>query len=445
MKYLLLLFLPSLAYAEANLPLTTFKTVPFHNSFYVTSDANSEEHLSINLGAFYIYENRPLRVVEKGSLDTVTDLIKSRHNLDLMVSLGLFNRIDLGAVLPFTMHQHSLGQNFLGRKQDTVYSGGLGDLRLYSKVRFFTKSWFSMGALLGVALPTSDDALLREKKGTWINPSLLFSARTSYVDVSLNAGYRFRVSDETFHMGPSFVLQSITVDDEFTASLGAKGHVWKNKLDLVGDFFLSVQTKETGREEVPAELVGGLRVYLPFNMVANLGGGAALTRGAGSARFRTFVGLSWSPPPKKVVTHEVTETVTTIVVEKEVESKKVCPTIPRVERDYVAIPPVFFTTNSVTILPRSIPLLKMAVNIINRNPWIKKVVLEGHADSRGKVKYNQKLSERRARAVFKYLTSNGVDEKRLQFVGFGEDKPSVPNKNKSGMTQNRRVEFELNR
>lgn len=64
----------------------------------------------------------------------------------------------------------------------------------------------------------------------------------------------------------------------------------------------------------------------------------------------------------------------------------------------------------------------------------------GHTDSIGTDAYNQKLSERRARAVFNYLVDNGIDQARLKTHGFGENMPVAPNTTPEGRQKNRRVE-----
>ncbi len=67
-------------------------------------------------------------------------------------------------------------------------------------------------------------------------------------------------------------------------------------------------------------------------------------------------------------------------------------------------------------------------------------VIEGHTDSKGTVKYNQKLSERRAKAVMKNLVDEfGISAKRLSSKGFGESKPIADNATDEGRQKNRRV------
>jgi OOP family OmpA-OmpF porin len=83
--------------------------------------------------------------------------------------------------------------------------------------------------------------------------------------------------------------------------------------------------------------------------------------------------------------------------------------------------------------------------VFDQNPDLQ-VTVEGHTDSTGSDAYNQKLSERRAKAVVRYLEQNvGVDPSRLSAVGYGESKPVASNDTAEGRAKNRRVEFTPNR
>lgn len=76
--------------------------------------------------------------------------------------------------------------------------------------------------------------------------------------------------------------------------------------------------------------------------------------------------------------------------------------------------------------------------------------IEGHADGKGDAAYNQKLSERRAEAIRKWLENEGV-KTRLSSRGWGKTKPVAPNvrpdgtDDPQGRQKNRRVEITLNR
>ncbi len=67
--------------------------------------------------------------------------------------------------------------------------------------------------------------------------------------------------------------------------------------------------------------------------------------------------------------------------------------------------------------------------------------IEGHTDNVGSRSYNKALSERRAQAVVAYLASRfGLDKKRLQPVGMGEDGPLVATPPQTPEPRNRRVQ-----
>jgi peptidoglycan-associated lipoprotein len=78
--------------------------------------------------------------------------------------------------------------------------------------------------------------------------------------------------------------------------------------------------------------------------------------------------------------------------------------------------------------------------------WMKrwgstKVLVEGHADSRGTNEYNLALAERRADAVRDYLVSLGIPADRLTIVSKGEEQPFCREETESCWHQNRRGHF----
>lgn len=71
------------------------------------------------------------------------------------------------------------------------------------------------------------------------------------------------------------------------------------------------------------------------------------------------------------------------------------------------------------------------------------VLLEGHTDNTGSDDYNMGLSERRAEAVARFLSANGVNGDRFTVVGYGESQPIASNEDSSGRAMNRRVEVAI--
>lgn len=71
----------------------------------------------------------------------------------------------------------------------------------------------------------------------------------------------------------------------------------------------------------------------------------------------------------------------------------------------------------------------------------KEVLIVGHTDNTGTIEYNQKLSEKRALACKKYLSTLGLDNNKIRIEGRGELFPIGDNSTKEGKTQNRRIEI----
>jgi outer membrane protein OmpA-like peptidoglycan-associated protein len=69
------------------------------------------------------------------------------------------------------------------------------------------------------------------------------------------------------------------------------------------------------------------------------------------------------------------------------------------------------------------------------------VNVNGYCDAIGTVRYNLKLSERRANAVVRYLSDHGVAEGRMSPHGYGKTNFVATNKTAEGRAQNRRVEL----
>jgi OOP family OmpA-OmpF porin len=102
---------------------------------------------------------------------------------------------------------------------------------------------------------------------------------------------------------------------------------------------------------------------------------------------------------------------------------------------------VVFRTGSDELDPVSEPVLEVVLDYLAAKPEITLLRIEGHTDSDGSAPSNQVLSEKRALAVARWLTSAGVDCRRLIAVGFGQTKPVAPNDTPENKAQNRRVAF----
>lgn len=100
-----------------------------------------------------------------------------------------------------------------------------------------------------------------------------------------------------------------------------------------------------------------------------------------------------------------------------------------------------FATNSADLQPQALVLLaEIKRTMIDAHPGAR-ISVDGHTDDVGSDTDNQALSERRARSVVAWLTSNGVAASRITATGHGEAQPKVPNTSDRNRAQNRRIEI----
>jgi outer membrane protein OmpA-like peptidoglycan-associated protein len=107
----------------------------------------------------------------------------------------------------------------------------------------------------------------------------------------------------------------------------------------------------------------------------------------------------------------------------------------------IAIYGIYFDFDKADVKPESEPALKEIANFLKKNPDLD-IFVVGHTDNKGKFEYNIDLSERRADAVVKELTTKyGINSGRITPEGVGSLSPVVTNETEEGRKLNRRVEL----
>lgn len=165
---------------------------------------------------------------------------------------------------------------------------------------------------------------------------------------------------------------------------------------------------------------------------------AALTNVNGTDRQNTVVnfGISFTWPESKK---------TAPVVAKRVESR------PRPQVEEVAdvkislkFARVGFQTDAYQLDEQGKARLTKLGKVLATYPQLfERVKISGHTDSRGGKEYNQKLSQDRADSVLKVFVEAGVDEKKMQSVGYGLSRPLDTRENEEAWEKNRRTEIEF--
>ena len=88
---------------------------------------------------------------------------------------------------------------------------------------------------------------------------------------------------------------------------------------------------------------------------------------------------------------------------------------------------VFYEFDKATLTEDSREALDRLSTLLKENPHVT-IELSAHCDYRGNDDYNERLSQRRAESVVKYLTEHGIEAARLEAKGYGEKQPKTVTK-----------------
>jgi outer membrane protein OmpA-like peptidoglycan-associated protein len=125
-------------------------------------------------------------------------------------------------------------------------------------------------------------------------------------------------------------------------------------------------------------------------------------------------------------------------------ANKGCPVIEveEVEILKTAFDALEFAFGKDIILDVSKPSLIELAGVLKKKPtW--KLEITGHTDDVGDDQANLVLSKKRAEAIRKFLSQEGIEPTRLIVLFFGEMKPIADNTTKEGRQKNRRVEMKI--
>src|SRR5581483_8444167 len=97
---------------------------------------------------------------------------------------------------------------------------------------------------------------------------------------------------------------------------------------------------------------------------------------------------------------------------------------------------IYFDTDQSVLTPEARETLDRQVQWLQQYPQIS-VWVAGNCDERGTEEYNIALGQRRANADRDYLTSRGIDARRIQTISYGKDRPVDPSSTQEAWAHNR--------
>ena len=288
---------PASAQPTANVPsqgidVQQYKPGPGLRDVLGVHSSQVGRHLDWNLGLSVNYAKDPLNFINPRTDKFLYELVKNQFTFDLMGSLALFDRFELGVAVPLTSQSSGSELSVAPLLSGGVHATGVGDLRLVPKAHLLsTDGGLHLGVVVPVLLPTSGGKGFLGRSGVAAFPRVLGEWTSKEgVRVLANVG---------LNLQPQEQLYNLNVGNEFAYGLATEvpfklgQHRLAAEATLVGALGLT----QTHTEESPLELLGAMKYRFSDALAAHVGAGPGLTRGYGTPGFRLFAGVIWTEAP----------------------------------------------------------------------------------------------------------------------------------------------------
>lgn len=110
--------------------------------------------------------------------------------------------------------------------------------------------------------------------------------------------------------------------------------------------------------------------------------------------------------------------------------------------DVVRLEKVYFEANQYELKPESYSFLQPLYEFLKNNPDVV-VEVGGHTNNVPGDAFAEELSTNRAKVVAEWLVSQGINESRVKYKGYGKKYPIEPNYTPEGRQKNQRVEIKI--
>ena len=433
----LILLIPALAWGQ-EIQSETYKPRPAQeHAILDVSGSGVLGHMEPSLALDLHFADDSVQTVDPDTGNIQARAVSSRLKGSYRLSLGLLDKLQVGAALPLVLYQKGEASSQLGTS--SYSSAALSDLWLSAKLQVLEhEENDGLGlALRGdVSAPTGTKDSFNSSGKVRGGPTAVMDFKRGHTRVAANVGYDARASTTTLNYAQRNALQ-----------YGLAGEVpLGDEVSVVSSLTGSLSLKASDFSNAPAEALGGVRFYLSDDVILQAGGGAGITGGVGTPDWRGLVSVDFHPTKqeksRKPAPRPTAKPKPKPKPEKKAEPKENEPTVKK--RKIVLKHRVHFDTDKAALKPTGKAKLKEVADILKKYPQLTEIRVGGHTDSRASDEYNRRLSIRRAIAVETFLMKQGIDKHRLKLVGYGESRPIAPNDHpQKGMAENRRAEFRI--
>jgi cysteine-rich repeat protein len=244
------------------------------------------------VGLWLHYDHQPLTVSDAATGDKLYDEVGRQVSAQLVAALGLFGFAELGLAIPVVLNQSGEDRP-TGLGTAPSLGAGAGDIRLIPKVKLLQTGALNIALSAAFDLPTASAAYSGDD-GVGVEPRLNASLQDTTYGALVGLGTRIRPSFSPTITGSN---QSIQIGNEAQATLGGWLNVVPETLDLLVDSRFAVNLEQQDAEERSGEVLGGVRLHLPAELVATAAAGPGFGQSPGTPAFRAVLGLMWAPNP----------------------------------------------------------------------------------------------------------------------------------------------------
>jgi len=267
------------------------------------------DHLDYSAGASIGFAHDPL-VIYDNTMAAVDPLVEQRLSTDLVGSLSLWNRLQLGIGATIVGYQSGTG----GLTVDSLPKGGLGDFRLVPKVLLGAKGRFVYAIVPTLTVPGGSAGGWLREAGVTFAPAVAVTGNFDRLRGDLNVGYRMR---------PRTKVAGLVSDDELFARVAADYGIGSGT-ELLWSTSLAMPVVDANKNQIALEMFAGVRQRVtrrayPENVrhavVVRLfaAGGVGLENGYGTPDWRVLGGVviegfDIPPPPPQLPIHSKQDT-----------------------------------------------------------------------------------------------------------------------------------------
>lgn len=258
-------------------------------SLWSVATSEVSGHLVPSLQLVGHYADDPVELKRREDASTVVRLLDEQYKLDVGLGVGLFDRLEIGFVLPVVVYQTGDATDLMPAP-NTI---DLAEARANVRWRFLEAGGFGFGAQGTAYLPTSSQAPYQSSARASALAALIVDYRADGEipwRIAANVGWSFQPQTaETF----------LATDDRLDVRLGAHVEVLPDTLALMVTGFGRWEALADATRSVSASYLGGARWHWgDTGLSSTFAAGGAGAGGYGTPDVRVVASLDYTPPSR---------------------------------------------------------------------------------------------------------------------------------------------------